>query len=201
LTSAAVKGLLLLSPSDAVDSAFAAKAISVFGLVGSTLASPRPTSARPDCALHGLVEWIIPARVQNDEPQLLRGLNDRQNAIERDCLVKCVDVTFKNGVNRDQVVGTVDLDSVPRVINDGNISVADIVREVAQRTAHRVCVEVPLKINDIEARVLERRRHSLGIVSRIGKPAYTLIGRIAYRQRNALLRNRGLTEKPVRQNR
>jgi hypothetical protein len=37
LTSAAVNGLFLLSPSDAVDPAFEAKAISVFGLVGSTL--------------------------------------------------------------------------------------------------------------------------------------------------------------------
>ena len=36
-----MKGLYLPSPSDAVEPAFAAKAISVLGLVGSTLAKPR----------------------------------------------------------------------------------------------------------------------------------------------------------------
>src|SRR5882672_11702821 len=41
-TSAAVKGLYLPSPSDAVEPAFDAKAINVFGLFGSTFARPRP---------------------------------------------------------------------------------------------------------------------------------------------------------------
>src|SRR6202034_3063874 len=47
LTNAEVNGLFLLSPSEAVDPAFAAKAISVFGLFGSTLANPRPTARAP----------------------------------------------------------------------------------------------------------------------------------------------------------
>ena len=46
-TSAAVNGLLVLSPSDAVEPALEAKAISVFGLAGSTLARPRPTERDP----------------------------------------------------------------------------------------------------------------------------------------------------------
>src|SRR5476649_2520635 len=47
LTSAAVNGLFLLSPSEAVDPALAAKATSVFGLFGSILASPRLTAREP----------------------------------------------------------------------------------------------------------------------------------------------------------
>ncbi len=41
-TSAAANGLFLESPSEALEPALAAKAIIVFGLVGSTLARPRP---------------------------------------------------------------------------------------------------------------------------------------------------------------
>src|SRR5437879_13468720 len=47
LTRAAVNGLCLLSPSDAVDPAFAANAISVLGLAGLSLASPRPVEREP----------------------------------------------------------------------------------------------------------------------------------------------------------
>src|SRR2546428_9804335 len=46
LTRAAVNGLCLLSPSDAVDPAFAANAISVLGLAGGALLRP-PARGRP----------------------------------------------------------------------------------------------------------------------------------------------------------
>ena len=39
-----MNGLFLPSPSEAVEPAFEANAINVFGLVGSTLARPRPTA-------------------------------------------------------------------------------------------------------------------------------------------------------------
>lgn len=42
LTRAFVKGLYFPSPSEAVEPAFEANAMSVFGVMGSTLAKPRP---------------------------------------------------------------------------------------------------------------------------------------------------------------
>src|SRR5882724_2227604 len=71
LTSAAVNGLFLLSPSDAVDPAFAAKAIRVLGLVGSTFANPLPTARAP------IVRFMV----------LLKGLSRQASRItSRSCL-------------------------------------------------------------------------------------------------------------------
>jgi hypothetical protein len=136
-----VKGLFLLSPSDAVDPALAAKAISVFGLPGSTLASPRPI-ARDPIVLHGLVEGIVTAGVQDDEPQLLGRFDDRQNAIERNSLVERIDVALQHGIHRDQIIGAVDLDAMSRIVNDGDIGIANGVGEIAQGAAHLGHIEI-----------------------------------------------------------
>src|SRR5262245_37634077 len=55
-TSAEANGLCFESPSKAVDAAFAAKAIIVFGLLGSTLARPRPI------ARAAIVRFIVLAK-------------------------------------------------------------------------------------------------------------------------------------------
>ena len=56
---------------------------------------------RGDGALHGLVEGIVAAGVQNHQPQLLRRLDDGQQTVERNGLVIGIDVAFKNGIGRD----------------------------------------------------------------------------------------------------
>jgi hypothetical protein len=56
---------------------------------------------RGDGALHGLVEGIVAAGVQNDEPQLLGGLDHRQNSIQRNRFIESIDVALKIGIERD----------------------------------------------------------------------------------------------------
>ena len=95
-------------------------------------------------------------------------LDHHEQPVEGHRLIIGVDVAFKDGINRDQIVNAIDLDSMAYVKNDRNIGVADIVDEIPQRSTHRVRVEITLEIDDIKARVFERHRHRFGIVCGIG---------------------------------
>jgi hypothetical protein len=53
-----------------------------------------------------------------------------------------VDVAVQDRIDRDQVVGAVELDAVAGVVDDRHIGVARPVDKVAQRAAHLVDLEV-----------------------------------------------------------
>ena len=201
LTRAAVNGLFLVSPSDAVDPAFAANAIRVLGLPGSTLARPRLIAAGADGALHGLVEGIVAAGIQNHQPQLLGRLDHGQDALQRDRFIEGVDVAFQHGIGGNHVVDAVDLDAVAGEINHGDVGIAHLVGEIAQGAAHLGGLEIALELDDGEADALQRGRNRLGIVGGVGEPADMLIGRIAHHQRDALVSECRLAEKPARPDR
>src|SRR5215468_3795721 len=118
--SAAVNGLFASSPSVAVQPALAAKAISVFGLTGSTLASPRPTARE---ATTRRMAWRNGLSRHANEPKLPGRLNDRQHAFKRQRLVERIDVALKDRIDRDEIVHAVDFHAVSRVVDNGNVGV------------------------------------------------------------------------------
>ena len=89
--NACVDGKFLLSPSAAVEPAFAAKAISMFGPVGSTLARPSRPRGSPPCA-SCLLENGFQAGVEDDEPQPPGGFERLQHPLQRQRLVLDVGV-------------------------------------------------------------------------------------------------------------
>ena len=122
------------------------------------------------------------------------GLDDRQDSIERNGFVKCIDVTFESRIDRDYVIDAVDLNPVSREVNDSDIGIANRVGEIAQSAAHLARIEIVFQLDDIEAGGFESRRNGVRIIARIGEPAHVLIGGIADHQRYSLLRECGLTE-------
>ncbi len=113
--------------------------------------------------LHDLAERIVATGVQNDQPKLLCRLDDRQHAVKRYRLVERVDIAFKGRVDRNEIIDAVDFHPVARVIDDRNVSVTDVVGEVAQRAAHFIDAKIVLELDDIESGALEHRRSGIGV--------------------------------------
>src|SRR6185369_16701778 len=92
---------------------------------------PAPDAARGEVVSLGLAEGAVAARVQNDEPEFLHRLDDRQDAIERYGFVEGIDVAFQHGIDRDEIIDAFNFDPVPGKINDGDVGIADVVGEIA----------------------------------------------------------------------
>ena len=97
-----------------------------------------------------------------------------------------VEVALELGVDRDQVVGAVDLDAVAGVVDHGDVGIARAVGEIAQHPPHLERAEIVPRHHDVEAGLLERVGHQRRIVGGIGEPRHVLIGGIADHQRHAL---------------
>ena len=182
-TSAAVNGLFLLSPSDAVEPAFDAKAISVFGLLGSTLARPRPIGARTDGSLHRLGEGIVAAGIEDHQPKLLGRLDRYQNPIQREGFVVDIEVLLQRSVDRDQVVGAIHL-SVTRIHSHEGFTARELcwpagksIPKLEHRigsdrveviTVDKACQALP---NDVKERI-ERGKRSIGRVTHRSIPVF-----------------------------
>jgi hypothetical protein len=164
------------------------------------LGQPSRDRALRHGVLHRL-KRIIAARIQDDQTQLLCRLDHRQDTIERDRFVIGVDIAFQHGIDRNEIVDAFDLNAVPGAINDRHIGVPHLVGEIAKSAAHLIGFEIALEGDDIEPRALEHRSHRAGVVRRIGEQGDVLIGRIAKHQRDPLLGEGGLAQKPHRANR
>ena len=117
----------------------------------------RPRGHRP---LHGLGKRIVAAGIEDHEPQFLGRLDRDQDAVERERLVIDVGVAFQPGIDRNQIIGAVDLDAVAGVIDHGDIGIAGAVGKIAQRAPGFGGGEIPAGIDDIEAGVFQRRLRS-----------------------------------------
>ena len=156
-------------------------------------------------SLHGFGERIVAAGVEDDQPQLLGGLDRHQHAIQRKRLVIDVGVALQLRIDRDQIIVAVDLHAVAGVIDHRNIGVAGAVGKVAQRTAHLVRRQIVAGIDDVETGVLQRGRDHRAIIDGIRQQRHVLIGRVADHQRHALggpgrltqQQQRGGEKKPV----
>jgi len=153
----------------------------------------KPAAERARChgALHALGKGIVAAGIEDDEPQLLGRLDRLQNAIQRNRLVIGVGVALQHGVDRNEVVGPVHLEAVAGIIDHGEIGIARLLGELAQRTPHFGVFEIAAGFDDVEGGLFEHVGDGGGIVGRIGKRNDVLIVGIADHERDALVRQRG----------
>ena len=156
------------------------------------LGKPAADRARRDRPLHAFRERIVPARIEDHQPQLLRRLDRNQHTVERQRLVQNIRIGFKRRIDRDEIVGAIQLDAVPGIIDNRDIGVAAPVAEVAQRLAQLADGQVQFGLDRVEARRLEHRGNSRRVVRGIAELGHVPVGRIADHQRHALLGKRGL---------
>jgi hypothetical protein len=146
----------------------------------------QPPPNRPAGSFHEVHEWIVPARIEDDEAQTLGRLENLDYALEGDGLVLDVDIAFENGIHGKQIVGAVHLDAVASEEHDGNVRVAHLVRELAQRAAHDRRAEIAFDVDDVEVRRAKHLGDGAGIEAGVRQSADLLIGAIANDQRHAL---------------
>ena len=137
-------------------------------------------------APHRLGERIVAAGIEHDESQPFGRLDRAQDAIERDRLVLDVEVACKPRVDRDQIVGPVDLDAVARIEQQRHIGVARGLGEIAERLAHRRNAEIAAHIHAGKTGHLEQERNRGRVIGRITEHACVLVIRIADDKRDAL---------------
>ena len=123
-TSAAAKGLFFESPSDAVEPALAANAIIVFGLVGSTLARPRPIAREAMVRFMVLANGLSRQASRMTSRSCLAGSTANSTRSSGNALVENVGVGLERRVDRDQIVGAVQLDAVAGIIDHRHVGIA-----------------------------------------------------------------------------
>ncbi len=88
--------------------------------------------ARRNRSLHRPGEGVVPASIKNNEPQLFGRLDRKQDTIKRQRFVKNVGIRLQCRIYRNEVVGAVQLDSVPGVVDHRHIGVAGLAPEIAK---------------------------------------------------------------------
>src|SRR6185369_257644 len=96
---------------------------------------------------HALGKGIVTAGVEDYQPQLFGGFDHAQQPIEWNSFVERVDVTLEYGVNRDQIVRSVDLDTVTREIDDRYIGVPRSIGEIADCAPHQGGSEIASQLH------------------------------------------------------
>ncbi len=158
----------------------------VFGLAGSTLARPRPIERELLACFIIFWKGIVAAGVEDDETQLLGRLHRDQQPVEREGFVVDVGIALEPGIDRNQVIGAVDLHAVAGIIDDGDIGIARLVGKVPQRPPHLERGQIVARHHDVEFGVLEHRRDGGGIPDRVAQRRDVLVGGVADHQRDAL---------------
>ena len=159
------------------------------------LGEAAPDRAHADL-LHGLVERIVAACVQDHQPQLLGGFDRNQHAIERHRFVIDIGVALKHGIDRNQIVGALHLNAMTGIVDHGHVGVAGPVAEVAQRPPHIGAGQVVTDIDHIEAGLPHGLGEGVGVVVRIGQLRNVAILRVAHHERDAGHRRGRLTDQP-----
>ena len=123
--------------------------------------------ARSDRSFHRVRKRIVAAGIDDYEPQMPRRLDCQQDAVKRICLVIDVRIALERGIRRDQVIRPVYLDAVTGVVDDGDVGVACLIGEIAQRAAHFRGWKVGFDVDEYRIRrpsgwQLWRRRHLPG---------------------------------------
>jgi len=131
-----------------------------------------------------------PTRVN---PQLPRGLDRQQDAVERKCLVVDVRIALEPGVGWYQVIGAIDLDTVTRVVDDGNVGIASLIGEFPQRPPHVGGLKIESRVDKVETRALQGPSDGCGVIGRVWKQSCVLVVGVADHERDALLSQSRLT--------
>ena len=148
-------------------------------------------AARTQAALHGLLERIVAAGVENHQPQLLHRIENPHDAIERYGLIIDIDIAFQLGVDRQQVIGAIDLDAMTGVEHQRHVGASDLVGKIPDHVPHLGVADVFLGIDDVEVGLLQHVGHRGCVFRRIWQLVDMLIRRIADHQRDAFVGRRG----------
>ena len=103
----------------------------MFGLVGSILARPRPMLREATVCFMVLANGLSRQASRMTSRSCLAGSSDTRTRSSDKRLVVNVGIAFQLRIDRDQVIGAVDLDAVAGVIDHGDIGVARAVFEIA----------------------------------------------------------------------
>ena len=101
-SSALVNGLLLVSPSEAVDAGLRRERNQRIGDRHLELGQTAADRAGRQRILHGVGERIVPAGIEDDQPQPLDRLQKLDDPIERDRFVLDVEIALEHRVDRHQ---------------------------------------------------------------------------------------------------
>ncbi len=141
-------------------------------------------TAASDCPARAL-EGIVAARIDNGQrkaslllPQVI------ENALQRHSIIGDLLLALWNQIDRDQVVGALELNSVPRIIKYRFVAAGELLLEAAQRLLERFERQVFLKRHG-KTGALQRARYRPRVGSRVLQWRRTLIAVIADDQRQA----------------
>ena len=135
--------------------------------------------------LHRARQRVVPARVQDHQPQRRARRRDQQ-VVDRHRLEAHVDIALQTCVHRDEVVDAVHLDAVAGVEHQRHVCRGAPPRERAQRLGQLHAIGVEL-VRHLEPKSPQRRRDVAGIVVRVRQPADVRVGAVAHHQRHAAI--------------
>jgi hypothetical protein len=69
--------------------------------------TPNRSTNRGSRSFHRSREWIVPARIEDDEPQTFGFFDRSQHAIKRNGFVLDINVALELGVNQDQIIDAI----------------------------------------------------------------------------------------------
>ena len=132
---------------------------------------------------------IVAARIENENLDAARPIQPDHHVVDFVQLEAQTEFVFELGIDRHQIVLSAMLHAMAGVKHQSGVGVLREPREARDGALHPPLGEIALH-DDIEADRLQRRRHILGVVDRVGKHLRVLVGRIADHQRDSLLSKR-----------
>ena len=132
------------------------------------LADPRQSCCGQSYA--GAGERIVAAGVEKDEVAAASFAELGQHGIERDGLRRDIVEGAQFGVDGNEVVAPRELKAVSGVVEEGNVGVGRLRRELADGALHRGQIEIGLE-RDLESQRFQRRGDVRSVVRRIGERA------------------------------
>src|SRR5215831_16693693 len=140
---------------------------------------------RCDGALEGLRQRVVAACIEHENLQGPRLLKIAEHVVNLRKPVKVL-LAVELGIDRHQIIDAVELDGVAAVVEDADVGGLRSARKADDGVLHSGMVEVDPPDN-LEIHALERRRHILRVVRRIGQVWRIRVTAIADDERNAFV--------------
>ena len=130
-------------------------------------------------ALHGLLERIVAAGIEDHEPQLARAGNCGDQLLQRHGLRLRIAVGDEFGVDRDQIIDAADLHAMTGIIHHRPIGLFGLGAELVQGREELVAGQIRRQRHGRKTEVAKRGRDQFGIARRIGERLHVLVGAVA----------------------
>ena len=157
-------------------------------VVACTGASPVPTEVERVAGSAAASErdsGIVAAGVKDDDADRRVRRQRRQDLLDLDGARLEMRRRGQFGIDRDQEIVAFDLHAVAGIIDQRHLRVIGGLGEAVDRVDHAGLVEIGA-LDDLEARVAQRRRDQIGVIGRVGKRDGMDIFAVADDQRDAL---------------